>query len=241
MTNKEFSDSFAVMLNSYAKKASFGEQSSVADIVLDEYEKSVFLTKAQEEVVINLYNGNNKLQKGFEETEELRRYLDPLIETVEERTEILVPKAVKLKSNSQFFELPSNLLFITLEQAKIKDESCEYTNTITVVPTTQDSYSRIKNNPFKGPTKYRVLRLDYGNNIVELVPPKGKSISKYIIRYLRKPTPIVLEDFTSEGLYVGDRQKPSECELNSILHSTILERAVYLALQSRAVSSEKNN
>lgn len=46
MTNQEFSDGFSVLLNSYNTQALFGEQASQAEITLDEYEKSVFLTQA---------------------------------------------------------------------------------------------------------------------------------------------------------------------------------------------------
>lgn len=81
MTIHEFSDTFDTLLNSYNTQAQFGEQASRREIVLDEYEKSVFLTKAQEEVVINLYNGKNPYGDSFESTEEMRRYLDALVKT----------------------------------------------------------------------------------------------------------------------------------------------------------------
>jgi hypothetical protein len=54
---------------------------SLGTVVLDEYEKSLFLTQAQEEIVINLYNGKNPYGDSFESTEELRRYLDELVKT----------------------------------------------------------------------------------------------------------------------------------------------------------------
>ena len=46
MTISEFSDGFTTLLNSYNTQAMFGEQASKAEITLDEYEKSVFLTQA---------------------------------------------------------------------------------------------------------------------------------------------------------------------------------------------------
>jgi len=246
MNRKEFSDSFTVLLNSYARGAGFGEQSSVTDIILDEYEKSVFLTKAQNDIVIELYNGTNKLSKGFEETEELRRYLDPLVATKIEQ-QITIPEESNIKKvskNSCFFELPPDLLFITLEQVNIEDEDCKYTSTITVVPTAQDSYSRIKNNPFKGPTKYRALRLDCGSGVVEIIPPEGKTIESYLVRYLREPKPIILENFKDQDLYIGEEHGSDDsevCELNSALHNLILERAVYLALQYKGISLSRDN
>ena len=81
MTNPEFSDSFATLLNSNGIRSTFGVPASLGTVVLDEYEKSVFLTQAQEEIVINLYNGKNPYGDSFESTEELRRYLDELVKT----------------------------------------------------------------------------------------------------------------------------------------------------------------
>ena len=47
----------------------------------DEYEKSVFLTKAQEELVISIYDGKNLSGESFENTEEARRSLSSLVKT----------------------------------------------------------------------------------------------------------------------------------------------------------------
>jgi len=44
MTTREFSDKFDVMLSSFSHREETGD--NPRDIVLDEYEKSVFLTKA---------------------------------------------------------------------------------------------------------------------------------------------------------------------------------------------------
>jgi hypothetical protein len=83
MTTQEFSDQFDVLLNSSFIANDFGEQSSKIDIQLDEYEKSVFLTQAQEQLVINLYNGRNIEGLSFESAEESRRYLKDLTERIE--------------------------------------------------------------------------------------------------------------------------------------------------------------
>lgn len=80
MTVQELSDQFDVLLNSSFIANDFGEQSSKIDIQLDEYEKSVFLTQAQEQLVINLYNGRNIEGLSFESAEESRRYLKDLTE-----------------------------------------------------------------------------------------------------------------------------------------------------------------
>ena len=64
MTTADFSNGFDVLLNSYSKIGAFGD--SMPDIRLDEYEKSLFLTQAQEDEVRSLYTGKNVYGEGFE-------------------------------------------------------------------------------------------------------------------------------------------------------------------------------
>jgi hypothetical protein len=70
MTNKEFSNEFDILYNSIS--------SNLAPS-LNEYEKSVLLTRAQEELIKELVTGNNQLGKAFDKDEEVRNYLHSLI------------------------------------------------------------------------------------------------------------------------------------------------------------------
>ena len=72
MNREEFSNQYDVLLNSFNRDAH-------TDIRLNEYEKSLFLTDSQEAEVLSLYTGKNLNGESFEETEQLRRYLAPLI------------------------------------------------------------------------------------------------------------------------------------------------------------------
>lgn len=230
MSNEEFSNAFDTALNSYSIQANFGEDSSKYNIVLDEYEKSVFLTEAEYEVFINLYNGKNIYGDFFEGTEELRRYLDTLVRTEEITTQA---NGTKLSDNSVIFELPEELAFITLEQVTYQsDDDCINGFTAKVYPVTQDEYDRVKDNPFRGPTKYKALRLDYGENKVEII--SKYPIGKYLIKYLKKPNPIVLVDLPDD-LEVHGVYQTSECDMNELLHETILNRAVALAIQAKSI------
>jgi len=75
MTVKEFSDSFDTLLNSYASKAIFGDQAGDTEIVLDEYEKSVLLTQAQDNVIKSYFEKHtNQLGQGFDDSS--RRQVD---------------------------------------------------------------------------------------------------------------------------------------------------------------------
>lgn len=237
MTIQEFSNTFDTLLNSYNTTAQFGEQASKREIVLDEYEKSLYLTKAQEEVVVNFYNGKNPYGDSFESTEEMRRYLENLVKTkVYSTTEQVSGTGVS--DNSVFYKLPNDVAFITMEQVTYNDKSlgCYNGSTAAVYPVTQDEYSRIKNNPFRGPTRYKAIRLDTGDNTVELI--SKYKIGKYLLKYLSRPEPIILEDLPND-LTIEGRGEHSECKLNSILHDTILERAVQIALQAKGISVTK--
>jgi hypothetical protein len=52
---------------------------------------------------------------------------------------------------------------------------------------------------------------------------------QYKLRYIKKPKPIIIGDFTDTEVSIEGRQKITECELPSELHSEILQRAVELA------------
>lgn len=226
MTIEEFSNEFDVLLNSYAANNPFGVGQSLTQ--LDEYEKSILLTESQESIVRDLYNG--KLTgDGFESTEEQRRNLDSLVNTIE-----LTSKNIskpKMSDNSEFFQLPPDVWFITYESALLSDESLGCKNNIRadVIPVRQDEYHNIKNNPFRGPSDKRVLRIDTGSSVIELI--SKYTIQSYFVKYLSKPKPIILQDITDENLSINGETKRMGCELNTVLHRTILERAVALAIK----------
>lgn len=240
ITPEELSGRFDVLLNSYSQKASTGDSSSRVDINLDEYEKSVFLTKAQEEVVVNLYNGKNIYGDSFESTEEIRRYLDALVVTKtynnSEAIDALEPTSDL--ENTRVFPLPEDIAFITLEKVTYSGEEgkCSLDGySAKVYPITHDTYNTIKDNPFRGPTKYKALRLDYGENKVEII--SKFPIKEYYIKYLKRPNPIILVDLTNENLQIDGKSEVQDLTLNPLLYETILQRAVALAVASRSKSS----
>lgn len=222
MTNKEFSDGFSTLLNSFG---------ITPNITLDEYEKSTFLTNAQEQLIIDIYSGRNVIYgKSFEQTEEIRRYLSNLVETYETSTK--VTGKLGLSQDSVFFEIPQDTWFITYEVALLKDSRLGCLDGIeaSVVPLPQDDLYRAKDNPFRGPSKDRVLRLDIKSDLAELI--SKYNVDKYLMRYISQPTPIILVDLP-DGLSINGISTESECELNPVVHRAILERAVQLAIISK--------
>lgn len=261
MLPEEFSAKFDVLLNSYNFPPEFGGEHPKFNPALNEYEKSVFLTKAEMEFFVSLYNGTSIPGVAFEITEESRRYLEELVRTktyknyeyeVEipteddsvEKVKVIDSKKIgnNLATNSVVFELEPDLGFITLELVSYdKEGDCFAGFTARVYPVTQDEYARVRNNPFRGPTKYKVLRLDRGERLVELVPAKDYTIKEYLVRYLKKPKPIILTDLEGTGLSIEGQTAISGCEMNPLLHNLILERAVALAVQSKSLGMPSTN
>ena len=244
MERIDFSHGFDTLLNSDALTGSFGEASNRRNIKLDEYEKSVFLTQAQEEEVLSLYTGKNAAGEGFEQTEEIRRYLSTLIkeeelppleasEAHDDEPAVVLPKG--METYSKFFKLPTDLWFITYEAALITNDSCD--SKLDVYPVRQDEYHKLRKNPFRGANDRRALRLDLSEGNVEIISTKG--VTSYYVRYLRKLNPIVLIDFGSE-ISVNGVSQATDCELPDFLHQRILERAVMLALRAKGVRLENN-
>lgn len=232
MTLEEFSDKFDVLVNSY------GVRSIAGDITFDEYEKSVFLTKAQEAIVLSLYNGKNPYGESFESVEENRRYLANLVASAQ-----LLPitnsygTPIGVSSNSSFFTLPSQLWFITYEAVTVDNGKCG-NGTLRVYPVKQDEYQAIKDNPFRGANDRRALRLDLSEGNVEIVCKYN--VTTYNIRYVKKVPPIILVDLPN-GLKISEESSASKCILHEALHQRILDMAVQMAVQSKGYSTTNEN
>jgi hypothetical protein len=220
MNNKEFSIEFDILYNNLISNKAPG---------LNEYEKSVCLTQAQEFTILSLYGGSS-VKISFENTEEVRRALDALVNTKVYSNQ--VDGYTGLVSESKFYSLPDDLWFITYEEATIEsDKQCNNGAILPVVPVTQDDFYRIYKNPFRTSNDRRILRLDCGKDTVELVTKHN--IKNYLIRYIRRPKPIILENLDS-GLSIGGISNMTECELDSALHRVILKEAVNIAINTFA-------
>ena len=92
-------------------------------------------------------------------------------------------------------------------------------------------------NPFRQANTRKALRLDNGLDIVEVV--SKFDILKYTVRYISRPTPIVLTDLSEMKVFPEVEGKETQCKLDSVLHRQILERAVMLALQSKGIQNRK--
>lgn len=236
MTLDEFSNEFDTLVSSYRRFKDFDNKENLDSLDFNEYEKSMFLTKAQEDIVIELYNGRNPSLDSFEKTEEIRRYLSNLVKTYTTNTK--EEGQIGISKNSVFFKLPEDLWFITYEAVNLKDDKlgCMDGEGISVVPITHDEYHRIKKNPFREANERRALRLDLNDEMVEIV--SKYNVDSYLVRYVSKPNPIILIKLP-DGLSINGISDKTECGLIPSIHRTILERAVEAAVRSKVSNIEK--
>lgn len=230
MTTLELNNEFEIHYNSIAGQSAPN---------LDAYEKSVYLTKAQLEIVKNYYDSaSNRKQRGFEASEKRREDLKELIKNYSNSDAF--NDSSKIHLSSRFFNIPDDVFIIINEQVEITSEDCFNGNTINVKPVSHDEFNRQIKNPFKTPDNSLAWRLDYSsinnNKVVEIVSPYNVTGSlTYKLRYLKYPRPIILKDlvleFPGDTLSIDNQTGESNCELNESLHREIVDRAVELALR----------
>ena len=229
MTADEFSQEFDILYNNIASNQAPG---------LTEYEKSVFLTKAQDEIIKNYFTGKpngNKYQEGVEDS--AKRYSDfSCLITVKSISASEHDEASCIDSRGQICSLPDDLMITLNEKFKINTDEYQ------VIPITLAEYQRLMSRPSGDPLKRQVWKLmgnsATGNGSIEIIShwkDSRTNSNKLIIRYVRKPYPIILEDLSAQGLTINGESNTynngtgEACELAKELHPEILQRAVELA------------
>lgn len=247
MTNQEFRNEFDISYNAIASMSAPG---------IDDYELSLYLTKAQLEIVKNYYDPlSNRKQKGFEATEKRRRDLNQLVKDY--KTTTMIANSSNIDSEAKFYVVPDDLFLIVNEKAKITSEDCYNGKTLSIKPISYDEYDVQIDNPFEKPDNKNAWRLDISNvngvKVVEIISPYNVLGSlEYQIRYIKYPKPIIITDlsdaFPSDNLTIDGIFEETPCELNTEICREILDRAVLLAtadyrpqnLQVKAQISQTN-
>lgn len=231
MTNPEFSAEFDVLYNNITSNQAPG---------LDEYEKSVFLTKAQDEILKAYFNPKgNKFFEGFDDSAVRQIDFSNLIYSLhttlfsnpsipgtidgEDAEDIKGIKSVDISSIDE-------PIYIILNESLVVERD-DNIKTLQVIPVKYSEYMRLMNKPFKRPLKNQAWRLiTYGEDsyrFFHLIAGPSDILKSYNIRYLRQPRAIILS--TLEGATIEGETNEQSCELDPILHKEILQRAVELA------------
>lgn len=220
MSVEEMDNMFDVLYNNITSNQAPG---------LNAYEKSVFLTKGQDEILKNYFNPKSKgntTQDGFDGS--AKRQVDfSMLTSVETKSSGFENPLFDTRENTKSVELPSKLMFAINEVVEVMRDTKKVI--LQVIPIKFDEYSRLMCKPYKRPLKYQAWRLTNNNtsNKADIVIGPSDILTKYTIRYVRRPNPIIVSNL--DGLTIEGKSTASECELDQTLHEEILQRAVELA------------
>jgi hypothetical protein len=254
MTTEEFSNEFDVLINAFKHKAELGDQGSLADLSINEYEKSVYLTKAQDNILKAYFSKSlNPYGESFDASSKMQIDFSTLI--VCKRFNISnAKKGEGFSDRGYLFTFTDDLfitdgkqqfpLFLLNEKVSTGETTPEFKiyKSYVIVPINYSEYNRIMSKAYPEPLKRQAWRLFNTNE--HLVNRKLEIILRtddkytplyYDIRYVRKPQPIILsdlEDTTIEGI-----SKNTQCELDVTIHQEILQEAVRIALASNGIET----
>lgn len=239
MTVTEMSNEFDVLYNNIMSNQSPG---------IDEYEKSVFLTKAQYEILKAYFDARgNKYLQGFDGSEQRQMDFSAITKTANLEY-VNIPPLQKFDIRSKTYFMPQDCFIIVNEQIFDTDENNQYSSTsiYTVEPITYQKYAAQMTKPYKYPPKNIVWRIitqrkdfEERETVCEIIGKFNHNYGDdqapvYKMRYLRKPDPIILVNLHDEydGLTIEGKYNRTSCELPDDLHHTIVQRAVELAAAS---------
>lgn len=247
MTNTEFSNQFDLMLSSYKHNKLFGEASSQIDIALNEYDKSVYLTQAQDNIIKSYFNvAMDLLKEGFDGSIQKQLDFNNLVEIRTFTLDDTVPAPAYSQYGIVFDFSRLNALFILNEKIIALRKGEKGPRTYVIKPIHYKEYDRIMSQPYNQPMKRQAWRL-YGKDVhsingnAEIVIRKNAGfLVEYKVRYIRKPKPIVLINLTDEynDLSINGVTEETSCELDDRIHMDILNEAVRLALIANGVQSK---
>lgn len=238
MDHVEMRNEFVVLYNNIMSNQAPG---------LNDYEISVFLTKGQDEILKNYFNPKgNKYQEGADDSP--KRQIDFSNLTVIKALDKITPPAsyVKIDPRSQVFEYPmmvqggddyQSIMFALNDYALTDASSTDMVDYITVKAISYQEYQRLMSKPYKWPVHGEAWKLiqksedgTVNRKVIEIVCKETIPTQAYFIRFIRKPRPIIVADLGSNsGVSLNGYTVALDCELDTILHEEIVQRAVELA------------
>ena len=150
MTNQEFSNEFDILYNNIMSNQAPG---------LDEYEKSVFLTKAQDEIVKSYFNPKlNKVQEGFDNNERRQIDFSMIIKTVKATKITNDSGLIKLYPNegSELYQIPEKIMMFINESLKVTRDGNSIS--LVIIPLNYKEYNRLMTKPYKRHIKNQAWR-----------------------------------------------------------------------------------
>lgn len=221
MTLEEFSTEFDVLYNSITSNAAPG---------FNDYEKSVLLTLAQEELIKSYFVANNNTTGVGLDGSQKRHYdfstlikiktLDNIIYSIWTTRWITGVSVPVFKDANNIFLVPNDIFLVLNEYLTVKN------NSYTVFPISYDSYNLLMSKPFPYPNKRQAWRLDSSIN--------GEIAATKVI-HVSDDKDINNKNITFESIY----HKPLNIEIN-IKNGDYLSDFVVVSESKEAVNITLN-
>ena len=221
MTTQEFSNEFDVLYNNIMSNQAPG---------LDEYEKSIFLTKAQEELVRDYFNSRNvKNAQGFDDNQK-RQYdfstllssitLPDFMDTYRALSVLdLVTYNTIFDSRAKVYIAPSDLFLVINES--IEDSA---KRRYSVLPISYDEYNRLMLKPYGFPLKRQAWRI-ISDRTSSLVGWGGKQVDSATFLFKSKY-------FKTIEIYISLESENNIVKPNVIESDNIVRISMYIPINN---------
>lgn len=238
----EFSQRFNLYFNNLASNAA---------PEIDEYEKSLLLTRAQREIIKNrLRKGGNKYQEGVDDSKERFWNFSTLIAEISHSDYItdnpwwFNPNTLGNANTNKYEDFMAILNERIDGYKKISAHPAKYekVSTLVVKPISYEEYDRLQQKPFKYPKRGAAWSFLHYNNdgdpaIYIITNPADKfDAIKYRVRGVLNPTPIITVDlhevYGDSNLNIEGEYTPSCGSLPESMYDEVIQRAVELAKAS---------
>jgi hypothetical protein len=232
MTYKELSDAFDVYANRHA------EVKLGSLLFFDEYEKSLFLTMAANELV-------KEMLPFYERNEKIEKQLLDITKSAQVATLYSLSDDNRFKVGSLVYELPSDVLYIVAESLRSSANAILRR----IKPLKDDEAYYTLDNPFRVSTHGYAYRNDVsfvvsGTNkrYAEIISDLTSTTApEYYLKYIAMVPPFIVTD-TLLDAKIGNTSTNSNLNVEaplSMLHEKILNRAILIGFMAK--SDEPNS
>jgi len=223
MTYRELSDAFDIYSNRYA------ESKYEKLLFFDEYEKSLFLTQAADEIV-------KELLPFYDRNEKIKKQLLPITKSAHISLSS-VSSDHKIKASTLTYKVPVDVLYVVLEFLKtsggvIIDR---------IKPLADDETAYVLDNPFRTPTTrpyaYRNSLTVDSDSYAEIITSVLANTSPvYFIRYVSTvPSFIVTNDLLDASINGASTNVDLDVTAPlEMLHNKILNKAILIAYEAKS-------
>lgn len=203
MTKQEWINQFNLLYNNIMSNQAPG---------LDEYEMSVFSTKAQDEILKAYFNPRlNKTQEGYDANG--KRQIDfSMITRIKKYTSFSNAEfAPQSTAKKVILDKDDDIMIVINEMVTVSRTTgtTKVNKTYPVSPIPFAIFTQQISKPYFYPPHNQAWRLLYNSdseNCFELIVGANEQITDYKIRYVKKPYPIILYDLEDES--INGKNKP---------------------------------